>query len=98
MRSIRGSVSDVMRVYAWLSLLVVIATACGPAAPRTTARTGGTLVYAAAADVDNLDPAQRGGTISTAAKRLVYNSVVKQTPDNEIQPDLATAWKADGNT
>jgi peptide/nickel transport system substrate-binding protein len=54
------------------------------------------LTYAATADVDNFDPALRGGTISDAAKRLVYSSLVKETPGREIKPDLATSWKADG--
>jgi ABC-type transport system substrate-binding protein len=68
-------------------------SAAGPTPSR-----GRTLTYAASADVDNLDPAQRGGTISAAVKELVYGSLVDETPTQQIVPDLAVSWKADGST
>jgi len=74
--------------------LPFIGGSAGQAAPA--AHRGGTLVYAAAGDVDNFDPALRGGTISAAAKDLVYGSLVKELPTQAIVPDLAVSWKADG--
>jgi ABC-type transport system substrate-binding protein len=61
-------------------------------------RRGGTLTYASAADVNNFDPALRGGTISEAAKKLVYASLVRETPSREVRADLATSWRVDGTT
>jgi len=84
------------------ALLVALTAAAQPAAQTAAAgpapSRGRTLTYAASADVDNLDPAQRGGTISGAVKELVYGSLVDVTPAREIRPDLATSWKADGST
>ena len=66
------------------------------AAPGPAPRRGGTLLYASSADVDNFDPALRGGTISEGAKELVYSRLVKETPGREIRPDLAVSWKVEG--
>lgn len=63
-----------------------------PAAPRR----GGTVTFATSADVNNMDPALRGGTISEAAKKLVYASLVRETPEREVRADLATAWRIEG--
>jgi len=76
----------------WAATAGLAAAQSAPAAPRR----GGALTYASSADVNNFDPALRGGSISEAAKRLVYASLVKETPDREIKPDLAVAWKAAG--
>ena len=77
------------------ALLVALTAAAQPAAQTAAAgpapSRGRTLTYAASADVDNLDPAQRGGTISGAVKELVYGSLVDVTPAREIRPDLATS-------
>ena len=82
------------------ALLFLIAAAQPAAQPPAKAapapRRGGTLTYASAADVNNFDPALRGGTISGAVKTLVYSSLVKETPSREVKPDLATSWKVDG--
>ncbi len=80
-----------------VALLVAVPPALGPAQAAGPAPSRGrTLTYAASADVDNLDPAQRGGTISAAVKDLLYSSLVDETPSREIAPDLAMSWKADG--
>jgi ABC-type transport system substrate-binding protein len=67
-----------------------------PVAAAPAPRRGGTLIYASSADVNNFDPALRGGTISAAVKQLIYSSLVKETPSREVRPDLATAWRVDG--
>lgn len=80
-------------------LLVIVAAqpvAQPPAKAAPAPRRGGTLTYASSADVNNFDPALRGGTISEAAKKLVYSSLVRETPGREVKPDLATAWRVDG--
>jgi ABC-type transport system substrate-binding protein len=88
-------------------------TAAAPAAPAATLapvprptdapsagapRRGGTLVYAASADVLSLDPTFGGGVPSAAVRYMLYNALVKYTPDFKIVPDLATTWSNDGNT
>jgi ABC-type transport system substrate-binding protein len=77
-------------------LTLVMAAPAVDSAPAP--RRGGTLVYAMSAEASTLDPAERGGNIAEAAKMLIYNGLVRETPSREIRPDLATAWRIDGNT
>jgi ABC-type transport system substrate-binding protein len=87
-----------------------VGTAAGAAsllAPRSastvhaaaqTPRRGGTLLYASSADVISLDPAYSGDTISTAAEFMLYDYLVRYTPDLRLKPDLAVSWTSDGVT
>ncbi|MBM4420903.1 MAG: hypothetical protein FJ034_04850, partial [Chloroflexi bacterium] len=59
-------------------------------------RRGGTLTYAASADITSLDPPNSGDVTSGAALFLVYDSLVGATPDLQLIPKLATSWQADG--
>ena len=59
-------------------------------------RRGGTLVYASSAEVVSLDPPYSGDTASTAITALVFNNLVKYTPDLKILPDLASSWAVQG--
>ena len=61
-----------------------------------TPAAGGELVIGTPADVASLDPVDGGGTVSTAVRNLVYNYLVKYTPDLQLVPDLATEWEVDG--
>jgi len=63
-----------------------------------TPKRGGTLVYASSADVISLDPAYGGDTISTAAEFMLYDYLVRYTPDLRVKPDLAVSWTSDGAT
>jgi ABC-type transport system substrate-binding protein len=56
---------------------------------------GGTLTVALSAEPVDTDPANTGGTPSMAAEQLIYNAVVRQTPDQQIRPDLALSWAAE---
>ena len=56
---------------------------------------GGALVVALSAEVVDMDPANRGGTPTAAAEQLVFNSLVRNTPDQQIKPDLAASWTVD---
>jgi peptide/nickel transport system substrate-binding protein len=42
-----------------------------------------------------MDPANTGGTPTAAAEQLIYNALVRNTPDQTIKADLATSWTAD---
>ena len=73
--------------------------ACGPAAGPAALpssgvpRRGGTLTYAASADIVSLDPPNIGDTVSANAQLLIYEGLVAQTPDLELLPSLATSWE-----
>jgi peptide/nickel transport system substrate-binding protein len=74
-------------------------TAAAAAQPAAGApRRGGTLVYASTADVLSLDPSFGGGVPSAAVRYMLYNGLVKYTPDLKLVQDLATAWKSEGNS
>jgi len=59
---------------------------------------GGTLVYASSADTITLDPAYGGDTISTAPEFMIYDYLVRYTPDLRLKPDLALSWTSEGTT
>ncbi|HLW60053.1 MAG TPA: ABC transporter substrate-binding protein [bacterium] len=59
---------------------------------------GGTLVYASSADIISLDPAYGGDTISSAPEFMIYDYLVRYTPDLRLKPDLAVSWVSEGTT
>src|SRR5215813_10153020 len=68
-----------------------------PAKPASGAATpqpvrGGTLTVALSAEVVDMDPGQSGGTPTVAAEQLIYNALVRSTPDQQVKADLATSW------
>lgn len=82
-------------------MTTLLATGCladesGPSSGEGDPAAGGELVIGTPADVASLDPVDGGGTVSTAVRNLVYNHLVKYTPDLEVVPDLATEWEAEG--
>ena len=54
---------------------------------------GGTLIYAAGADPDNLDPANAESNPSEAANRMMYENLVRFDEKLKIVPGLATKWE-----
>src|SRR5215208_6303383 len=56
---------------------------------------GGSLTVALSAEVVDMDPANTGGVPTAAAEQLIYNALVRNTPDQTIRPDLASSWIAE---
>lgn len=54
---------------------------------------GGTVIYAAGADPDNLDPANAESNPSEAVNRMMYENLVKFDEKLKIVPGLATRWE-----
>jgi ABC-type transport system substrate-binding protein len=54
---------------------------------------GGTVVYAAGADPDNLDPANAESNPSEAVNRMMYENIAKFDEKLKIVPGLATKWQ-----
>jgi ABC-type transport system substrate-binding protein len=55
-------------------------------------QTGGTLVYAAGADPDSLDPANTDSNPGEAIGRMMNNFLVRFDARLNLKPDLATSW------
>ena len=56
---------------------------------------GGTLTVALSAEPVDMDPANTGGTPTAAAEQLIYNALVRNTPEQTVRPDLALSWTAE---
>jgi ABC-type transport system substrate-binding protein len=54
---------------------------------------GGTVVYAAGADPDNLDPANAESNPSEAVNRMMYENLARFDEKLKIVPGLATKWE-----
>lgn len=54
---------------------------------------GGTVIYAAGADPDNLDPANAESNPAEAMNRMMYENLVKFDEKLKIVPGLATRWE-----
>jgi len=54
---------------------------------------GGTVVYAAGADPDNLDPANAESNPSEAVNRMMYENIARFDEKLKIVPGLATKWE-----
>jgi ABC-type transport system substrate-binding protein len=54
---------------------------------------GGTIIYAAGADPDRLDPANAESNPSEAVNRMMYENLVKFDEKLKIVPGLATKWE-----
>ncbi len=53
---------------------------------------GGTVLYAAGADPDNLDPANAESNPAEAVNRMMYENIVRFDEKLKIVPGLATKW------
>ncbi len=84
-----------MRRAEWwfLSAVLVGALALSPAAwAAMQPQSGGTLIYAAGADPDSLDPANTDSNTGEAFGHMMYNYLVAFDAKVKIHPDLATEW------
>jgi ABC-type transport system substrate-binding protein len=54
---------------------------------------GGTVIYAAGADPDRLDPANAESNPAEAVNRMMYENLVKFDEKLRIVPGLATSWE-----
>ena len=85
-----------------VALLLAACQAPVPAAPASQGAAkqevrGGTLTIALSAEPVDTDPANTGGTPSAAAEQMMYNGLVRYTPDQQVKPDLALSWTADAD-
>ncbi len=58
-----------------------------------TAAKGGQLSFALATSPDTLDPQRTGLAVAVRVLRTLYDTLVIQGTDNDIQPSLATGWE-----
>jgi peptide/nickel transport system substrate-binding protein len=70
--------------------LVLFLAACGPSGPGEEVRD--TLVVGQGADPVSLDPHATNDQPSSRVARQIYETLVLQTEDLELQPGLATSW------
>ncbi|WUS95713.1 ABC transporter substrate-binding protein [Streptomyces sp. NBC_00708] len=80
------------------ALLLAAVTACSSddgASPAGQAkpRSGGSLTYAAQQEPDCWDPHTSAQDVTAFVQRPVFDSLVYQTPDGELEPWLAKSWK-----
>jgi peptide/nickel transport system substrate-binding protein len=66
-----------------------------PAANGPQPARGGSLTVALSAEPVDTDPGNTGGVPTAAVEQMIYNGLVRQTPDQQIKPDLATSWTVD---
>src|SRR5712691_5410586 len=76
----------------FLGMLLVGTLALPPGALAAQPRVGGTLVYAAGADPDSLDPANTDSNPGEAIGRMMNNFLVRFDAKLKLKPDLATSW------
>ncbi len=83
-----------MRRLGWrFAIALVVGVALAPAAwAQGQPQVGGTLVYAAGADPDSLDPANTDSNPGEAIGRMMNNFLVRFDAKLRIHPDLATRW------
>ncbi len=84
-----------MRRTWWVLIVTVLlgALALMPGAwAATQPQTGGTLIYAAGADPDSLDPANTTSNPGEAVGRMMNNFLVRFDAKLNIHPDLAAKW------
>src|SRR5712691_1311718 len=84
-----------------VALLLAACQSAAPVAPASTSASGsvqgtrgGTLTIALSAEPVDMDPANSGGTPTSAAEQLIYNTLVRNTPEQTVRPDLAASWTA----
>jgi peptide/nickel transport system substrate-binding protein len=79
--------------WGFLAALVIAALALGSGAwAAGQPVSGGTLIYAAGADPDSLDPANTDSNTGEAFGHMMNNYLVRFDAKVKIHPDLATEW------
>ncbi len=82
-----------MKRFIYLAFFVLIAQLLFMPAISQAQVAGGTVIYAAGADPDNLDPANAESNPSEAVNRLMYENIVRFDEKLKIVPGLATKWE-----
>lgn len=79
----------------WLSYMVMILVALLLFIPTESSAQvyGGTVIYAAGADPDRLDPANAESNPSEAVNRMMYENLARFDEKLRIVPGLATNWE-----
>ena len=85
----KGSMGIAVPVLLAVFLLIPASSQAQGSAPVS----GGTVVYAAGADPDNLDPANAESNPSEAVNRMMYENLVRFDEKLKIAPGLATRWE-----
>lgn len=65
----------------------------GTAAPADLGEAGGAVTMAVTDDPGNLDPSMTVLSVTRSVGRMAYDSLVRETPEGEIVPNLATEWE-----
>src|SRR3990172_16189 len=79
----------------WFGVTLALAVGVGLASAawaQGQPQVGGTLVYAAGADPDSLDPANTDSNPGEAIGRMMNNFLVRFDAKLRLKPDLATSW------
>jgi len=79
----------------WFAVTLALAVGVGLASAawaQGQPQVGGTLVYAAGADPDSLDPANTDSNPGEAIGRMMNNFLVRFDAKLRLKPDLATSW------
>ena len=82
-----------MKRFVILNMLVLFALFCSSPTPTPAQVSGGTVVYAAGADPDNLDPANAESNPSEAVNRMMYENIVRFDEKLKIVSGLALKWE-----
>src|SRR5258708_447846 len=89
--------TNISRPSIWHQIAAVVCAssalaACGATESRGSG--GSTLdIQFFSPPLTGLDPAKSGGGLSLIYNSLAYDSLVYQTPQGTLEPDLATGWK-----
>lgn len=82
-----------LRLVVWLVVLSVFATvfaACGKEKAADTAEAKNEIVFANFRDIRDLNPHNYAGEMY--AQNMIYEGLVKISPEGEFQPSLAESW------
>ncbi|PWU21465.1 MAG: ABC transporter substrate-binding protein, partial [Candidatus Rokuibacteriota bacterium] len=81
------------RTVLWLVGLVAMGGwASASAVEAQTPATGGTLIFAAGADPDSLDPQNTQSNPGEQVNRMMYDNLVRFNTKMQIEPALAESW------
>ena len=82
-----------MKNYYWTTVFILISLLLFIPALSLAQVSGGTVIYAAGADPDSLDPANAESNPSEAVNRMMYENIARFDEKLNIVPGLATKWE-----
>lgn len=80
-------------IMALLCMLVFVLTACGGEKSTTAPAEKDTLVVADGASSTSLDPRAANNNVSSRVMVQIYDTLVEQDENIQIQPGLAESWE-----